>query len=149
MKTTPWWSWNVTKEEMTEQVEKYDQLKFSKSYRGAMVLFFLLVFGMSLAVSLLDPNLISIYSVLASIVIYSILLYFGYHGHRWALVILLVYSTVDKIATIAVTLQSSSGSLVAQLLFLILGIVLIVRAIKVEAARKVMGSVIQVDAQSN
>lgn len=136
MKKTPWWSWNVSEEELREQIEKYNEIKFTHSYRGQVIVFFSIVFLMSLAISLLAPNILSVPAVLGGFAIYAVLIGLGYFGYRWALIALLVYWTVDKTITITMTLQYASGSLVASLIFLVIGIVLIVRSIKVETQRK-------------
>ena len=137
-KKTPWWSWNVSPEELKDQVDNYDTLKFTKSYRGEVVVFFAIIFAMSLLASFLLPNVISTLSVLVGFAIYAVLAYFGYRGHRWALIALIAYWAVDKSLTIftSLSVQALSSSFVAQLIFLVAGIVVTVRAYKVEVERK-------------
>ncbi|HEV8677262.1 MAG TPA: hypothetical protein VN701_00285 [Candidatus Paceibacterota bacterium] len=136
MKKTPWWSWNVSPDELKEQVEQYDELSLTKSYRGQVVLVFLFIFTVSVGMSFLLPNFVSIQDVLIGFVIYGILIALGYFGHRWALIALLIYWMLDKSVTIIAALGIASGSLVEGLIFLVMGIVFIVRAIKVETERK-------------
>jgi len=74
--------------------------------------------------------------VLLGFLVYAVLVVFGYLGYKWALIGLLAYWMLDKVTTIFLTLNAVPGSFVSQLIFLVGGIVVTVRAIKVESERK-------------
>lgn len=93
---------SISDEDMAFQVGNHDSLSISKSSRGVAVLtiLVLLVIGVLVVVGL---NLftsgapISYFDVLVSLVIYLPLLYFVYKGHLWAIVLLAIFYTIDKI----------------------------------------------------
>lgn len=86
-------SWKVTEEEFKTQVENYNNLKITESYRGISAL--LVLGSMVLTVILAKFGVIS-YDSVYSAIIYVPLAYFIYKGHRWALVLVMLLWTFEK-----------------------------------------------------
>lgn len=81
-----------------EQVEGYETLPFSKRYRGRMVIFFVIVFAISIgftAVHAFD-EIVSFDDVFISMFMYWPLIIFGYRGSKISLILLGILWTVDK-----------------------------------------------------
>jgi hypothetical protein len=133
---TPWWSWKLTAEDLNEQVTKYSELSITKSYRGQVVIFFLCIFILSLISSFLSPEVLALEEVIYSFLIYAVLVTFGYRGHRWALIALLIFWSVDKLVTIYFVAAIKPGSTVPSIFFLVIGLVAILRALRVAIERK-------------
>lgn len=93
------WSWEMDETDLKNQVDNYNTLRITQSYRGRSVLIMSAILGLSLLVSLLgravgkstDPT-----SVFLDIIIFLPILFFVYKGHRWAIVLLMVSWTLDK-----------------------------------------------------
>ena len=138
-----WWSWSIGAEELDKQVRQYHELKFTQSYRGVCVLFFLIVMAWSLLL-VIGANIflgsafpLSIVNVIIGLIPYGVLSIFVYKGHRWALIVLLIYWIVDKVTTtIDIVRYNPNISPLGSLVFLAIGITFIVKALKVENARK-------------
>jgi hypothetical protein len=133
---TPWWSLRLTAEDLNEQVTKYSELSIARSYRGQVVIFFLFIFVISLGVSFLSPEVLAPQEVIYSFLIYAVLVSFGYRGHRWALIALLIFWAVDKLVTIYFVAAIKPGSTVPSIFFLVIGSVAIFRALRVAIERK-------------
>lgn len=90
------WSWSIDETELKKQIENYQNLKITESYRGISVL---IIFGL-LSLSLLlaffgvyaDPT-----TIFYGLVIYVPILFFVYKGQRWAIVALMILWTFEKI----------------------------------------------------
>jgi len=82
-------SWRIDKEELDKQVSQYFQLKIHQSFRGisTIILSLGLLAGTSVSMFLSLPTI----DILFGVGIGSILIYFVYNGHRWAM----IASTLD------------------------------------------------------
>ncbi|HEV7449469.1 MAG TPA: zinc ribbon domain-containing protein [Candidatus Paceibacterota bacterium] len=87
-------SWKIPPAELAYQVEEYETLGISESYRGVAVLLVFLLLGISLAISLL--GVIDFTGVIIEGVVYLVLCFFVYKGHRWAIIGLMALWTLDK-----------------------------------------------------
>lgn len=89
------WSWGVDKTELEKQVENYQTLKITESYRGIAVLVISALLGLSLLLSLFgvyaDPS-----TMFYGLIIYVPILFFVYKGHRWAIIALMILWTFEK-----------------------------------------------------
>lgn len=108
-KTTSW-SWKITSEELKEQVENYNTLKITQSYRGVSVL----IVGALLLFSLL-LSFFGVYADVTSMIygmlIYVPILFFVYRGHRWAIILLMILWTYEKGYTLFLSVQSGGGGI--------------------------------------
>ena len=71
--------------------------------------------------------------VILAFIVYAILVLFGYKGHRWALIALLILWIIDKLYP---ALTVAPRSAFTSILFLVVGAVAIVRALDVATERK-------------
>jgi len=89
------WSWKIDETDLKNQVENYDTLKITKSYRGISVLIISALLGFSVLLSLFglysDPT-----AMLWGIVIYLPIIFFVYKGYRWAIILLISLWTFEK-----------------------------------------------------
>lgn len=86
--------WQIDKDELNQQVEEYETLKFTQSARGISLLLLLLSAAATLALVLfLNWNSLAILDVF----IFLILGLFIYKGHRWAMVGAMILWTYEKI----------------------------------------------------
>jgi len=137
MAKTPWYSWNLSSEELHEQVAQYNSLPLKKSARGQVVVFFVCVLLFSIIVTgFLDVGFINLSGALIGAIIYLPFLVFTYLGHRWAIVCLLIYSSIDKIYTQYLSILNGYNLSILALILLIAGIIFCMRALKVENARR-------------
>jgi glucose-6-phosphate-specific signal transduction histidine kinase len=131
-----WWSWKPTADDLNEQVTNYSDLSIVRSYRGQVVIFFLCIFVVSLAISILLPEVLAPDEVILTFIIYAVLVWFGYRGHRWALIALLIFWAIDKLTTIYFVAPIRPRSTFSSILFLVMGSAAILRALKVATERK-------------
>ncbi|OGZ28194.1 MAG: hypothetical protein A2562_01810 [Candidatus Nealsonbacteria bacterium RIFOXYD1_FULL_39_11] len=89
------WSWGADEGELKKQVENYQNLKITESYRGISVLIISALLGLSLLLSFFgvyaDPT-----TVFYGLIIYVPILFFVYKGHRWAIIALMILWTFEK-----------------------------------------------------
>ena len=92
---TSMWSWKINPNDLKNQVDNYNNLKITESYRGIS---FLIIVGI-LALSLLIAFW-GVYedttSILYSLIIYVPILIFLYRGHRWAIISMMILWTLEK-----------------------------------------------------
>src|ERR1041385_7282033 len=88
------WSWKIDPKELQTQVENYNTLKITESYRGIASL--LILFSVSITILLSFFNLVDINSVIAALVIYLPIAFFVFKGHKWAIYLILVLWTLEK-----------------------------------------------------
>lgn len=86
-------SWKISEEDMKTQVENYDKLKITESYRGISAL--LILGSMILTAVLAKLDVVSFDAVYGAI-IYLPLAFFIWKGHRWAMIAMVVLWTVEK-----------------------------------------------------
>jgi hypothetical protein len=101
------WSWNIEPDELKNQIDNYDKLKISESYKGISVL---LVGGLLILSLILGYfEIVSISDVVYSLFIYIPVLFFVYKGHRWAIISLLVLWTIEKVFTLYMSVENGGG----------------------------------------
>lgn len=86
-------SWKISDEEIKAQVENYDRLKITESYRGISTL--LILGSMILTVALAKFEVIPYDAVYGSI-IYLPIAFFIWRGHRWAMIVMMILWTFEK-----------------------------------------------------
>jgi len=90
------WSWKIDEFELKNQIESYDNLKITESYRGISVLIISALLVLSLLLSLLGVYS-SVEDIVYGLIIYIPVIFFVYKGHRWAIISLLALWTLEKI----------------------------------------------------
>lgn len=97
--------WKIDKDELQKQVDNYEILTVTKSARGVSFLLILL------------SNLIGVIFILSGsfdqgawwdIALLFILGLFIYKGHRWAMIVVMIYWTIDRIIQVSTVFSSSS-----------------------------------------
>lgn len=102
------WSWKIEEEDLKNQVENYETLKITESYRGISVLIISALLGLSLILSFAgmyaDPT-----TIFLGLIIYLPIIFFVYKGHRWAIIALILLWTFEKVYSLYEVGQSGSG----------------------------------------
>lgn len=124
-------SWKISEEDMKNQVENYNNLKITESYRGISAL--LILGSMILTVILAKFGMVS-YDAVYSAVIYLPLAFFIWKGHRWAMVIMIILWTFEKGYQVYATAGESSP--IVAIIWWAIFVGYFVNAFKVELARK-------------
>ncbi len=127
------WSWKITPEELKEQVENYNTLKITQSYRGISVLIVGALLLLSLVLAFFGL-FSSVSDIILSLVLYVPILFFVYKGHRWAIVSLLVLWTLEKAYTLYLSVDMGSTPISSIIWWLIVA-PYIYKALVVENAR--------------
>ena len=125
------WHRGVPLDKLKQQLREYKTLKITQSYRGQVVLIMSALLAYSLVLGYFGA-FGSVKDVLISLVIYVPILIFIYRGHRWALIVLFVLWTIEKLATLII---DPIGSII----FYLLISVFIYRAYLVETERRKNG----------
>ena len=123
-------SWKISDEDMKTQVENYDNLKITQSYRGISAL--LILGSMILTVLLVKFGIVD-YSAVYGSIVYLPIAFFVWKGHRWALISIMILWTFEK----GYQLYASGG--VAPIIPIIWWAIFMgyfVNAFKVELARR-------------
>lgn len=90
--------WEPSKEELNNQIENYNSLSITKSYKGIASLITLGLVLMGVIVSLFVYETLFSLDIFIGLAIYIILSFFIYKGgHRWAIIALIVVWTYEKI----------------------------------------------------
>jgi len=116
------------------QVESYDTLGITQSARGRVVLLFGGLYALSIVLSFFD--IIALGDLMWSLIIYVPILIFVYKGHKWAMIALMILWVIEKVYTAYLTVENQSGSVWGSIIWLIIGISVIAKALKVENARQ-------------
>jgi hypothetical protein len=87
-------SWKMSNEEIRNQIDNYNKLKITQSYRGISVLITLALLGISIIVGFLGVYPVG--DALYGLIIYLPILFFVYRGHRWAIILLMILWTFEK-----------------------------------------------------
>jgi ribosomal protein L40E len=132
-KTTSW-SWKISAEELKEQIENYNTLKITQSYRGVAVLIVSALLLLSLVLGYFGVYA-SFQDIILGLFIYIPVLFFVYKGHRWAIITLLALWTLEKAYTIYLSVQSS-GSPIGSIIWWLIVAPYIYKALKVENERR-------------
>lgn len=88
-----WLDFSIGDEELQQQVDNYDSLKITESYRGISLL--AIAFSMAVTLALVAVHWIAFDSIY-SLVIYLPLAAFIYKGHRWAIIAMMLLWTYEK-----------------------------------------------------
>ena len=87
-------SWKISNEEIKRQVDNYDNLRITESFRGTSVL--LILGSIILTIVLAIFNVISYSTLLYGVIMYLPIAYFIWRGHRWAIITAICLWTLDK-----------------------------------------------------
>lgn len=120
--------------ELKRQVDKYYSLPITQSARGQVVLVFAGLYALSIILSFF--SLIELSDVLWSLIIYIPILIFVYKGHRWSMITLMILWTIEKMYTAYLTIENQGGSVMGSIIWLIIGLSVIYRALKIENERR-------------
>lgn len=121
-------SWKMSDEELQNQVDNYDTLKITESYKGISTIILLAILALSLILGFF--NVIPVEDVLYSLIIYIPIIFFVYRGHRWAIISIMILWTIEK----AITLFA--GGSVLSIFWWAIVIPYFYKALKVENERK-------------
>lgn len=128
------WSWKMSPEELKEQVEGYNTLKITQSYRGVSVLIVSALWLLGLVIAFFGEYS-SVSDMFLSLFIYVPILFFVYKGHRWAIVSLLVLYTIEKIYTLYLSAEMG-GFVLGSIIWWLIITPYIYKALLVENARR-------------
>jgi hypothetical protein len=130
-------SWSINNKELDKQVNQYSQLKLHQSFRGISVL--ILSFGTLAGIVVSMQLSLPIIDILFGVVFASILIYFIYNGHRWAMIVSILVvtanvllSSFDRLAD--GTFSTTSLILIGAVWLIVVGY--LIKAIRVENRRK-------------
>ena len=139
---TSMWSWKISEGELKHQVENYNKLKITQSYRGIAVLIMLGIFALSLIISWVYPDVIPTGSLLAELIIFAPILYFVYKGHRWAIITLIFLYTLEKIGSLYLQIEAGESPVMSIIWWLII-MPYFWKALRIENGRKKVRLVIE------
>lgn len=105
--------WRIGEDELREQVEGYDSLKFFESARGISVLFILLAILVTVIFVLVGYASTDAYF---DVIIFAILGFFIALGHRWAMLVMMGVWTLEKAYPVIIAIQTdtNTGTVVIQ-----------------------------------
>jgi len=127
------WGWKISRDELKEQVENYNSLKLTQSYRGISVLITLALLGLSILLGLF--GVFGIQEILWGSIIYIPILFFVYKGHRWAIVALIIVWTIDKGSIFIQSVSDGSGA-IAPIIWWLIVTPYFISALRVENERR-------------
>lgn len=89
------WFCEIDKDDLKNQVDNYNTLKFSHSWRGVAV--------MLISASIIIPLFLSLFGIYTNLtdmlclaLIFSPIIFFVNSGHRWAMILLMIMWTLDR-----------------------------------------------------
>ena len=128
-------TWKISPEDMKKQVDEYNSLSVWKSYRGQVLQVLLFVIGVTLLAGtfgiLGDPV-----SALFTGILYGICLFFAYKGHKWAYIVLLVFTILNAVLTMYYSAVISHTSPIAPIFISWVIVCIIIKAMRVEKERE-------------
>lgn len=127
-------SWKVSEEDLKKQVENYNTLKLTESYRGIAAL---LVLGSMILTVLLAKFGVIDYSAVYSPIIYLPIAFFIYKGQKWAMITIMILWTLEKGYQLYI---SGGSSPIVTIIWWFLFMVYFYNAFKVELARRKLTS---------
>lgn len=130
-------SWKISEEDLSNQVQNYHKLGATKSYRGiaALIVIFFQFWTLLVGFSGIFSDIYSISDVFYGLIIYLPIAIFIYRGHRWAMIAIMILWTVEK-GYLLVALGSG-----VQLVWWALFMPYFFKALKVESEhRRIQGS---------
>jgi len=87
-------NWNISDEELDNQVKNYDSLKITESYRGQSVL--LIGFILTLTVITVFFKMVSLTDAWFDVLLFIVFALFIYQGKRWAIISAIILYTIEK-----------------------------------------------------
>ena len=134
-KTKSIWSWKISDEELKNQVENYLTLPFTSSARGIAIIFVLCLLGLSVVLALFRVIPLDISSIIEWF-IYAVALFFIYKGHRWAIILVMLLWTGDKVYQLYEMIKAEQGSFIAIIIWWFIVMPYLYKALRVENRRK-------------
>jgi len=132
IKKSHFWSWSIDEADLKNQVDNYHSLKITQSYRGLSILIVSALLVFSFALSLFgtysDPT-----TILYALIIYAPVLFFFSKGHRWAIILLMVLWTIEKIYPL---LESGGSGWLGSVIWWLIVMPYFWKALRVENERK-------------
>jgi len=132
------WSWKISPDDLKEQVEGYDTLKITQTYRGMTVLVVSALLALSLLLGYFEVT--SLEDVLFSLILYIPLLFFVYKGHKWAIIALFILWTIEKVASLIYSIDAG-GSPIGSIIWFLIVAPIIYKAYIVEKERSKLAGV--------
>jgi hypothetical protein len=123
----------ISKEELERQVSGYNNFKITQSYRGILVITFVGLIILSLTIAYFNNTFVT--AIFVSIV-YLILLFFIYKGHRWAIISLIILWTADKFIQIYNQVITEGGFIFPILFWWLAVAILLSKALSVENEKR-------------
>ncbi len=120
--------------ELKRQVENYYTMGITQSARGQVVLLFGGLYALSVILSFF--GIIALGDLMWSLIIYIPILIFVYKGHKLAMITLMILWVIEKVYTAYLTVENQSGGIWGSIIWLIIGISVIAKALKVENERQ-------------
>jgi uncharacterized membrane protein YvlD (DUF360 family) len=134
-KNKNFWSLKLDDADLKNQIENYQSLKITQTYRGKSVLIILALLVFSLILSMFgiyaDPV-----TMIIGIMIYLPILFFVYKGHRWAIILLMVMYTYEKGFNIYEISKSGNGSGISSIIWWLIVMPYFWKALYVENKRR-------------
>jgi hypothetical protein len=131
-------SFNIDEAELKNQILNYSTLKINKSYKGISTLVILAISLISVfATFYFGEDVVSIKGACFGIAIYLFIALFIYKGRRWAIILAMIFWTLDKAVYTYQIVQAGFSSNVIVVLFLWIAVMRFFwRALEVENYRK-------------
>lgn len=129
------WSWKIEEADLKNQVENYNTLKISESYRGISVLIISALLGFSLILAFFGVYA-DIATMIWGIVLYLPIIFFVYKGHRWAIVLLMAMWTLEKGYQLYQIGQGGGGSGIMPIIWWLIIMPYFWKALKVENEKR-------------
>lgn len=134
-KSSSAWSWKISDEELKNQVENYSTLPFTSTARGTAIIFVLVLLGITVVLSLFGVYPLD-GSTMFEWVIYAVALFFISKGQRWAIILVMVLWTADKLAQLYQTTSSGDNFVVPILIWWLIVMPYLWKALRVENVRR-------------
>lgn len=128
-------SWSSSDDELRFQVEKYNSLPWTETFRGGAVIFLGALLCLTIVLGLF--GVISLDSgTLVEAVIYAVCFYFILRGHRWAIILAMVLWTGDKAYQLYLSASSGQSNVGIIIVWWLIVMPYLYKALKVENLRR-------------
>lgn len=135
------WSWKLDEFDLKKQVDGYQTLKISESYRGISVLIVLVLLGLSFVLSFFglysNPT-----TVFYGIMVYLPVLFFVYKGHRWAIIALMIMWTYEKGYEIYQVVQNGGSGVIMPIIWYLIFMPYFWKALQIENEKRKDASIL-------
>lgn len=121
--------------DLKNQVENYDRLKITESYRGISVLIAVGLLGISLVLAAVGVLALD-GSMILEWAIYAVALFFVLKGHRWAIITVMVLWTADKAVQLYGVASAGEGSVLSIVIWWLVLMPYLYKALRVENERR-------------